>query len=346
MDDGGRRKPDRSRGNPEEIMEGIYRVEIPLPDNPLKAVNSYVIKGRERNLIIDTGMRRQACLDAMRAGLERLRISLPDTDFFITHFHADHLGLVSDLATETTEIYLNGPDAARILAGGFSESFENSARLHGFPDHELREALDRHPARLYGPRLPLRFTQTYDGQTIRAGGYNFRCVETPGHSFGHTCLYDAEDRMLISGDHILADITPNIQGWFDNWNPLQEYLKSLESTALLDVTLVLPGHRRVLHDMRGRIEELKRHHEKRAEEALHVLKTGPKTAYQVASEMTWDIACDSFDLYPLSQRWFALGETIGHLIYLEVLSKVRREITEERGRTLVLWRPGRSLSGH
>ena len=61
-------------------MEGIYRVEIPLPDNPLKAVNSYVIKGQERNLIIDTGMRRRECLDAMQAGLERLRISLPDNN--------------------------------------------------------------------------------------------------------------------------------------------------------------------------------------------------------------------------------------------------------------------------
>ena len=164
------------------------------------------------------------------------------------------------------------------------------------------------------PDCPSTLRRPTTAKSIRAGGYNFRCVETPGHSFGHTCLYDAENRMLISGDHILADITPNIQGWFDNWNPLQEYLKSLESTALLDVTLVLPGHRSVFHDMRGRIEELKRHHEKRAEEALHVLKTGPKTAYQVASEMTWDIVCDSFDLFPLSQRWFALGETIGHLI--------------------------------
>jgi len=337
MDDG-RRKSDRSRGNPEEIMKGIYKLEIPLPGNPLKAVNSYVIKGQERNLIIDTGMRRRECLDAMQAGLERLRISLPDTDFFITHFHADHLGLVSDLATETTKVYLNGPDAARIFAGGLSETLENSARLHGFPDHELHDALESHPGRLYGPQLPLHVTQTYHGQTISAGGYNFRCLETPGHSFGHTCLYDAEDRMLISGDHILADITPNLQGWFDNWNPLQEYLKSLESTALLDVTLVLPGHRGVFHDMRGRIEELKKHHEKRAEEALHVLKTGPKTAYRVASEMTWDIVADSFDLFPLSQRWFALGETIGHLIHLEALSKVRREITEERGQPQVLWR--------
>ena len=341
MDDGKGRKTDRTRTRPEELIKGIYRIEIPLPDSPLKALNAYVIKGikgRERSLIVDAGMRRKECLDAMRAGLDALDVSLGDADFFITHFHADHIGLVSELATETTEIYLNGPDTARMVSGDFPGSLEGPALLHGFPVDEVRRALDRHPGRLYGPRLPLRVTQTHDGQMIRAGGYDFQCVETPGHSFGHTCLYDAGHRVLISGDHILADITPNIQGWFDGWNALQEYLKSLERAALLDVTLVLPGHRSVFHDMRGRIEELKRHHEGRTEEALHVLKTGPKTAYQVASGMTWDIVCDSFDLFPVSQRWFALGETISHLTFLEAQSKVRCETTEEGGRKQVLWR--------
>ncbi len=338
MDDGRRRKPDRSRIIREEVVKGIYRLEIPLPGNPLKAVNSYVIKGRERNLVIDTGMRRTECLEAMADGLDALGVALPDTDFFITHFHADHLGLVSDLATETTRIYLNGPDATRMLAGGFVESLETSGRLHGFPERELHNALDRHPGRVYGPRMPLDFTQINDGQVISAGGYTFRCVMTPGHSFGHTCLYEAEHKILLSGDHILADITPNLQAWFDNWNPLKEYLNSLETTALLDVTLVLPGHRSVFHDMQGRIEELKKHHEMRAEEALRILKEGPRTAYQVASEMTWDIVCDSFDLFPLSQKWFALGETIAHLTHLEALSKVRWEITERDGRKQLLWR--------
>lgn len=42
----------------EEIIKDIYRIEIPLPGNPLKSINSYVIKG-DRNLIIDTRMNRR-----------------------------------------------------------------------------------------------------------------------------------------------------------------------------------------------------------------------------------------------------------------------------------------------
>jgi glyoxylase-like metal-dependent hydrolase (beta-lactamase superfamily II) len=201
----------------------------------------------------------------------------------------------------------------------------------------LQKALDTHPGFKYGPLLPLQFTEVYDGQKIDAGGYKFRCVETPGHSFGHTCLYETAHKILISGDHILSDITPNIQGWSDDWNPLGEYLKSLEKTEDLEVGLVLPGHRNIFFDMRGRIEELKEHHERRAEEVISILKEKPKTAYRVASEMTWDIVCDSFDAFPLAQKWFAAGEAIAHVSYLGALGKIRGEIKKQCGREVVLW---------
>ena len=74
------------------VHSDIYRLEIPLPGNPLRAVNSYVIKGGERNLIIDTGMNREECREAIDAGLRELGIDLEITDLFITHMHADHPG--------------------------------------------------------------------------------------------------------------------------------------------------------------------------------------------------------------------------------------------------------------
>jgi len=48
-----------------EILPNLYRIEIPLPKNPLKALNAYAIKSPERNLIIDTGWNQQECMDAM-----------------------------------------------------------------------------------------------------------------------------------------------------------------------------------------------------------------------------------------------------------------------------------------
>ncbi|MBP1735780.1 MAG: Zn-dependent hydrolase, glyoxylase [Deltaproteobacteria bacterium] len=74
----------------EEIAAGLYKVGIPLSGSPLKALNSYVVKGAERSLVIDTGWNREECLNAMQAGLTSLGVNLRKTDFFITHMHSDH----------------------------------------------------------------------------------------------------------------------------------------------------------------------------------------------------------------------------------------------------------------
>ena len=38
-----------------EILPGIFRLPIPLPRNPLRELNAYLIRGRDRSLLIDTG---------------------------------------------------------------------------------------------------------------------------------------------------------------------------------------------------------------------------------------------------------------------------------------------------
>ena len=71
----------------EEILRNLYKIEIPLPESPLKSLNSYVIKAQDRNLIIDTGMNREECLNAMISGLRKLAVDIKKPDFFITHLH-------------------------------------------------------------------------------------------------------------------------------------------------------------------------------------------------------------------------------------------------------------------
>ncbi|HJX69139.1 MAG TPA: MBL fold metallo-hydrolase, partial [Dehalococcoidia bacterium] len=79
----------------EEILSGLYRIKVPLPGSPLKATNSYVMKGAERSLIIDTGWNREDCMVALVSGLSECGVDPKQADFFITHMHADHSGLVS-----------------------------------------------------------------------------------------------------------------------------------------------------------------------------------------------------------------------------------------------------------
>ena len=314
----------------ERILPNLYRMEIPLPKNPLKALNSYVITSPERNLVIDTGWNQKECMDAMRAGLKELEIDIKNTDFFITHLHADHLGLVSNLVTESSTIYFNQPDADRIKSGIFLDDLMAFARLNGFPEEELQAVPHTHPGFKFRSKGQLDFHILKEGDTLHISDYVFRCVETPGHTKGHMCLYEPTKKILVAGDHILGDITPTITLWSEEGNPLKEYLESLDKVSRLDIEVVLPGHRDILGNPRGRIQELKDHHRKRLDEIVSILAEGKKNAFQVASRMTWDILYDSWDVFPVSQKWFATGEAISHLKYLEEKGLVRREMAQQK----------------
>jgi glyoxylase-like metal-dependent hydrolase (beta-lactamase superfamily II) len=111
---------------------------------------------------------------------------------------------------------------------------------------------------------------------------------------------------------------------------LGDYLASLEKVYAFDISLVLPGHRRLIRNCRGRIDELKQHHRNRLDEVLSILENGSKTAYDVASGMTWDIDYKSFDLFPVMQKWFATGEAMAHLRYHEEKKIIQREIRDNR----------------
>lgn len=316
----------------EEVAPELFRVEVPLPKNPLKSINSYVIRGADRNLVIDTGMLRDECEQALQAGFRELDLDLNRTDFFITHFHADHLGLVANFASQTSAVYFNEPEAILMSAvkdaGGFWKRVAAFARTGGIPEQAIQEAIKEHPGAKYTPPAYPEFTIVEEGSAVNVGGYNFECVSTPGHTPGHMCLYDRGKKIFISGDHVLGDITPNISAWVEDVNPLDDYLASLDKVAELDVVLVLPGHRNVFKDLKGRVEELKRHHQERVEEVFAILGPEGKTVYDVASRMSWDIDADSWEDFPIMQKWFATGEAATHLRYLHNRDRIRVDMED------------------
>jgi glyoxylase-like metal-dependent hydrolase (beta-lactamase superfamily II) len=126
----------------EEILPDLYKIEIPLPKSPLKTLNSYLVKGEGRFLIIDTGMNHERCLHTMLTDLKKIGVDLNRTDFFITHLHADHLGLVAHLGTESSKVYFNEVEAsiANSVIRNPEERVQKLASLylaHGFPKNEF-----------------------------------------------------------------------------------------------------------------------------------------------------------------------------------------------------------------
>jgi glyoxylase-like metal-dependent hydrolase (beta-lactamase superfamily II) len=313
----------------EEVLPNLFRNKIPLPDSPLKYLNSYIIKDPARSLIIDTGLNRKECLEAMQKGLDSLGIDLAKSDIFITHLHADHFGLVSKLATASTNIFFSRPDKELMESWEGFGAMAKYAAQNGFPENELKAAIDKHPGAKYGSDWMPELKVLDDGDVIDVGAYHFKCVATPGHTMGHTCLYEPNKKILVAGDHILIDITPNIQCWSDTDNHLKHYLASLDKVHKLQVDFVLPGHRRLIDNHRARIAELKKHHALRLDEVLAILQKGSMSAFEVAAHMSWDIDCERWDQFPVAQKWFATGEALAHLRYLEEEAKVVRKRVAE-----------------
>ena len=311
----------------QEIRKSLFQIKIPLPGSSLDHLNVYVVRSQDRNLIIDTGMNKPVCKAALLAGLAALGIDLRDCDFFITHLHHDHIGLLSVLETAGSTIFFNRPDADIVLNWTGWEPLAAFAQANGYPTEQIATTLGQLPGADITERLQLDFTFITDGERLAVGDYRFECIETPGHSFGHICLYEPECKLLIAGDHLLADISPSLQCWEEERDALKDYFHSLDRVSAMDIDLVLPGHRDLITDCRGRAAEIRHHHQQRCEEVMTIVTPYLRSGFEVASLMSWDLDCDSWEYFPPAHKWFAFGEAMAHLKYLQGQGCVTRTIT-------------------
>lgn len=314
----------------EEVAPDFYRLEVPLPRNPLRSVNSYLIKGREGSLLVDTAMRTKACSEALSGLLQTLDVNLSETDLFITHMHIDHLGLAKELHAPGRKVYFGEREAEYLAKLEGWDEWLPVVEAYGFPVEGYRDAFITEESLAFSPDWWPEFTTIADGARLAYGSYEFRVVETRGHTAGHLCLYEPNLKFFLSGDHILGEISPNITGWDSALNPLGDYFDSLEKVKGLEVDLVLPGHRTPFGGLAERVSTLKAFHRRRLMEVLAILSDGRADPYKVASRMTWDIKFDLWDELPVPQRWFATGEALSHIRYLVKLGFLLE--TLERGR--------------
>ena len=311
----------------EKITDNIFRLNIPLPKNPLKNLNSYLICGKDRNLLIDTGFRTVDCREAMNSELLSLSADLRKTDIFITHMHGDHIGLVPELAAEGARIYISSADAGFLNSLNLPETqahLISSNVAEGYPSHEFMQFVGS--AQSMVTSMPTDYTRLEDGDTLEYGGYTFNCILTPGHTPGHMCLYCAELKLMILGDHVLFGITPNIVRWPHVENALKAYLIHLQKIGQYQIEIPLPAHRSAEGTVTERIRAITEHHIVRLHEVYDIICAQPGlTAYDIAGRMHWDIRCDAWADFPPTQKWFAVGEALAHIDYLLADGDIVRE---------------------
>ncbi len=305
-----------------EVAPGIHWLKLPIPmqDSTLGHVNAYLIAGSAGYLLVDGGWNTPESFKALEEQLAEIGASIQDIDtIFCTHAHPDHYGQAGKIRELSGAKLLMHATEAGFIKPRYVDMdglLEESARLmaqNGMPDDVLAEIRDatlglEHYVIPAEPDVLLR-----GGETVSTGKFTFRVIPTPGHSAGHVCLYEADKKMLVSGDHVLPRITSNVSVHpHSGDNPLGRYLASLKELEKLDVALVLPGHESPFPRLKPRLASLARHHEARNREILAALEAGEATAYQIVGQLTWGVSSSWAEMPAFHQR-LALFETLAHL---------------------------------
>ena len=310
----------------EEVHKNIFLIRVPLPNNPLKATNSYFIRGDSHDLLIDTGfMGVPECREALDTAMEELKSDPARRDVLLTHMHADHAGLAGVYCGEDRHIYMNIADIGYMnmyFSGDVDEATLRRYRKEGVPE-ELNQAVN---ARFRKGKEKLKLDPRYNGLThgsvVECGEYSLRLISVPGHCPGNSMFYISNEKIMFTGDHILFNISPNITCFPFIRDSLGNYINSLARSYQYDVKTAFPGHRES-GDYSKRISELLHHHRSRLDEVLRIMRDMPgSSAYEIASYMQWRIHAKDWETFPIMQKYFALGECLAHIDYLTNRSQI------------------------
>lgn len=313
----------------EEVRPGLWSIPVPMGDNPLRYSFAYAFMGPDGLILVDPGWPSQESFDVLDAGLRMAGRSAAEvTGILVTHAHHDHYGLV-DRVREVSGAWaamhhldarlqvVEGDDYVAVLearrdwlrrcGAGLDESLEHGSDLGVIKRSAVRSGPDR---------------DLVHGEHIRIGRFDIEAIWTPGHSPGHMIFREQTERVLLSGDHVLPRITPNISAFVGHdTGGLGAYLESLRSTRKLDVTEVLPGHEYRFAGLAARTTDILMHHEQRLAEIVAVIGLGEAvTPWDISERLTWSRPWSQLKFF---SRRAALGETLAHLHLLRTRGAVQ-----------------------
>ncbi|MCX6643006.1 MAG: MBL fold metallo-hydrolase [Candidatus Bathyarchaeota archaeon] len=319
-----------------KVAEGVHQFKIPMRLNPLGYTYCYYIS--DSGTLIDTGVATRDAYASLENQLLDVGSKVIDIKYIIpTHFHNDHIGLIEQI--------LSCSDAEVIAHGSFlekqREELDRWDRLQELTVEEIEmmgggnitQLFGRLENRVHGKLEPFKIDKVVDdSETLKFGDRSLRVFWTPGHAREHICLYDADNRILFSGDHILPKITSHVSmHTYQNHDPLNDYLTSLKKVKDLPVDIILPGHERTFTDLSGRIDQIRAHHKARCDEVKEALHGAEKTIYQIGSRISWDSRP-----WPQMDFWtkrMAATEAYAHLVYL----RNRSEVKEAKRETILYY---------
>ena len=292
----------------ERVRPGLWSIPVPIPNNPLRYVLVYALELDNGVAIVDAGWPTDDAWDALNAGLNEAGGSIGDVQaVVVTHLHPDHYGLAGRVREASGAWVGLHPSDASLLqtryedTDGLLERMRELMEMSGVPEDKLPDLAMASMEIKATLNVALPDVLIEDEQTIDLPGWDFRAIWTPGHSPGHICLYSDEQRLLLSGDHVLPRITPNISFHSQQFaNPLGDYLESLAKVRALHPDEVFPAHEYRFSGLDERVDALIGHHTERLAEIESILKEKPGiSCWDITLALSWSRPWDQIHDYRL-----------------------------------------------
>ncbi|MHC5794833.1 MBL fold metallo-hydrolase [Lacisediminihabitans sp. FW035] len=310
----------------EKVSNHVWSVPVACDPFPVRYTLAYLMTNAAGDFVVvdpgwDSPEGRAQLLDAIAAaGLQLDRL----VGIVVTHFHPDHVGMAQALSDMTGAwIGMHPLDTLPgVTSAAVTSAIDADRRwlvTCGVPEpmHSTMLLTER-SLRAFGgsPQVRMEFA---DGDGIPLPDRDLRVVWTPGHSAGHLCVVDHDEQLVLTGDHVLPRISPNIGiGFHDGErDSVGEYLRSLETIAEWDAYEVCPAHEWRFAGLAERCRELTEHHQVRSAEVEAVLAATPEASvWQIAEQLTWSRGWANLDSDGVRG---ALGETLAHVRHLRAM---------------------------
>jgi glyoxylase-like metal-dependent hydrolase (beta-lactamase superfamily II) len=275
-------------------------------------------------VLVDTGMHEPGSMADLERAFAQVGLSVDDVRLVVcTHAHVDHWGQAATICDRTgCEMWMH-PNHAHGFASADDPETGLARRLEiGRQSGVPESALARYAEHARGSPSGIARVIEPDralvaGVTVDSDLGVWRVYETPGHAPSHVCLFQAERRLLISGDHVMGRISLYFDyGWSPD--PIGEFLTSLDVVDEVDARLALSGHGRPFLDVHGHIEGNRRLVSERLEAVVSAVAAGPRTALEITPAVHGEPVTEA------NAGWW-LPETLCYLRHLELRGNVVHE---------------------
>ena len=312
-------------GESYEISPGILWIRMPLPFK-LNHINLWLIEETDGWILVDSGINDGRTKFLWKKIIDKVLNKKPIKKLICTHAHPDHIGLGGWIKKKyKTNLFMTREEWAfgRMFAAGNMDDkesyYEYFTRLGCDPSEieEYREHISTADKLYY--KVPYDFDRLRDGSKLMIAGNSWEVIVGLGHSHEQACLYCPESNVFITGDQVLPKITPTVmvQAYEPQANPLRDFLESNEKLRRLPENVtVLPSHNLPFKGLHERLDQYLAHHMDRLDVVLNAC-CKPLSGIEVAKVLF------PYDL-DMHSKFFAIGETMAHIKYLEYQGKLVR----------------------